>query len=288
MQNTEQSIDPSFAFVQKLASDLSKGNIELPSFPDIVIKVREALDDEDCTTAQLVQIIGAEPVLAAKLLSIANSAALKPSGDEITDLNMAVNRIGLSLVRSTAMSFALAQMNSNRKLNSVKKQLGELWERCAHVAALCYVLAKGYTRLSADEALFVGLMHGIGDMYILVQADEQPDLIGGLVDFDEIMNKWGASIGGAILENWQFNNHVIEAVRSFRNIEREHDGGTDYTDVLIVARLLYEFTTSTEDTELLLGDIPACRNIDLAAPELIGILQQSKEQIRSLRHALGK
>ena len=67
-----------FTLVQQLAKDLSKGDLELPSFPDIALRVRKALDDENATTDQIVQILGAEPVLAAKILAISNSAALRP------------------------------------------------------------------------------------------------------------------------------------------------------------------------------------------------------------------
>ena len=118
METAASQPDNKFAFGQHLADDLSKGDIELPSFPDIVLRVRQALEDEHCTTEQLVQLIGAEPVLAARLLSIANSSALRPSGDPITDLNMAVNRIGRVMVRSSAMSFAMAQMRNARKLET--------------------------------------------------------------------------------------------------------------------------------------------------------------------------
>ncbi len=36
-----------FEFVQFLAQELSAGKVELPSFPDIAIKVRKVLSDED-------------------------------------------------------------------------------------------------------------------------------------------------------------------------------------------------------------------------------------------------
>ena len=151
MEAAEAPLDEKFAFVKLLAADLSKGDLDLPSFPDIVIRVRQALEDENSATKELVQIIGAEPVLAARLLTIANSAGLRPTGAPITDLKMAVNRIGRSMVRSTAMSLALVQMRSTRKLDSVKQHLNKLWERCAHIAALSYVLARQHTKLSPDE-----------------------------------------------------------------------------------------------------------------------------------------
>lgn len=280
--------DHKFSFVQQLAADLSKGDIELPSFPDIVLRVRQALENENCTTEKLVQLIGAEPVLAARLLSISNSAALRPSGDPITDLNMAVNRIGRTMVRNSAMSFAMTQMRNARKLDAVKEQLNKLWEQCSHVAALCYVLTRKYTKLNADEAMFVGLMHGIGRMYILVRAEEFPEIFSNDADMHEIMDQWDAGIGSSIIESWGFGEHVSAAIRDYKDTAREHEDGVDYTDILILAHLLFRFINADDDAEFLLNDVPASKQLDLSATDMISILTESQEQIRSLRRALGK
>lgn len=280
--------DDKFAFVQQLANDLSKGDIELPSFPDIVMRVRQALEDENSTTDQLVQLIGAEPVLAARLLSIANSAALRPSGDPVTDLNMAVNRIGRVMVRSSAMSFAMAQMKNTRKLEAVKEQLDTLWEQCAHVAALCFVLAKKYTKLNPDEAMFVGLMHGIGRMYILVRAEEFPSIFKDEADMLAIMDEWDSAIGSSIIENWGFAEYISVAIGIYKDTEYVHENDVNYSDVLIVAYILFQFVNASEDTDFVLNDVPASRQLNLTAADMINVLTESEEQIVSLRRALGK
>ena len=288
METAASQPDNKFAFVQQLADDLSKGDIELPSFPDIVLRVRQALEDEHCTLEQLVQLIGAEPVLAARLLSIANSAALRPSGDPITDLSMAVNRIGRVMVRSSAMSFALAQIRNTRKLETVKAHLNTLWEQCAHVAALCYVLTRTYTKLNPDEAMFVGLMHGIGRMYILVRAEEFPSIFKDEADMLDIMDEWDSAIGSSIIENWGFAEHVSAAIGIYKDTDHAHENGVDYSDVLIVAHILFQFVNASKDTEFVLNDVPASRQLNLAAADMINVLNESEEQIASLRHALGK
>lgn len=288
MESTASDTNHKLAFVEKLAQDLNRGNIELPSFPDIVLRIRKALEDENCTTEKLVQLIGAEPVLAARLLSIANSAALQPSGDPITDLNMAVTRIGRTMIRSSAMSFAMTQLQNAAKLDAVKAYLEAIWEQCAYVASLCYVVSRKYTKLNADEAMFVGLMHGIGKMYVLVQAESFPDLFQDPADMFKIMDEWDAAIGSSIVENWGFAEHVSEAVKNYNDAEWEHDGTVSYTDVLIVAYLLYQFTSASEDAEFDLDNVPASRQLNITAGDMIAVLEESEEMINSLRRALGK
>ena len=67
-------------FLARLAADLSRGQVELPCFPNIVVKIRDALLNPRTTTEQTVKLVGSEPRLAARLIQTANSAALNPTG----------------------------------------------------------------------------------------------------------------------------------------------------------------------------------------------------------------
>ena len=287
MDASSSESDQRFLFLEELTGDLNRGDIELPSFPDVVLQIRKALEDENCSTEKLVQLVSAEPVLAARLLSVANSAALRPSGDPITDLNMAVNRIGRIMIRSSAMSFAMTQLQNAAKLKTAKEQLEAIWEQCSHVAALCYVLSRKYTKLNADEAMFVGLMHGIGRMYVLTRAEEFPSLFENRSDIETIMDEWDCAIGSSIVESWGLAEHVAAAIRDFKDTKRAHEGGADYTDVLTLAYILYRFIVAGEDAEFVLDEVPASRQLDIAATDMLQVLGESEEKINSLRRALG-
>ena len=52
------------AFLQGLATEVSKGNVNLPCFPDVVIRIRQALEDPNTRVGQAIRIVGAEPRLA--------------------------------------------------------------------------------------------------------------------------------------------------------------------------------------------------------------------------------
>src|SRR5580693_7824646 len=105
-----------FDFVRTLAAELSGGNVDLPSFPEIAVRVRRILSDPKSTSDQVVRVVGSEPALAARLLRIANSASLNRSGRAVGDLRTAINRIGYNMVRSAAVSFAMAQIRNANKL----------------------------------------------------------------------------------------------------------------------------------------------------------------------------
>jgi HD-like signal output (HDOD) protein len=277
-----------FELTQMLAKDLSKGGIELPSFPDIVIRIRQALADDKVTTEQIVQIIGADPVLAARVLTISNSAAMRPSTDPITDLKTAVTRIGRNIVRNASMSHGMELSKSAYKLKEARVCMDKLWDECALVAALCFVLAKTRTKLNPDEAMLVGLMHGIGKLYILGRAESHPELFDDDHDLFHVMDEWHGAIGSSILDNWGFASYMSEAVAQYRDLEGEHGDTPNYTHVLTLAFLFARLMQADGDMEFQLEKVPASRHLHITAGDMIPILQESQRQINSLRRALGK
>src|SRR5215467_11943569 len=91
-------------FLGKLASEVSSGTIDLPCFPDVVIKIRKALDDPKTSPERRVTVVSAEPRLTARLMQTANSAAFNTTCNPIADLRSAMTRFGQHLVQSAAMA----------------------------------------------------------------------------------------------------------------------------------------------------------------------------------------
>src|SRR6516164_1590922 len=91
---TPESRGAAMEFLSRLAGELSSGTVDLPCFPDVVIKIRKTLDDPNTTTEQTVTVVGTEPRLAARLLQTANSAAFNTTGKPLTDLRTAITRLG--------------------------------------------------------------------------------------------------------------------------------------------------------------------------------------------------
>jgi HD-like signal output (HDOD) protein len=275
-----------FTFIQKLAGELSAGKVELPSFPDVAIRVRKVLADEQANIDQVVRVVGSEPALAARLLKMSNSAAFS-RGKTVTDLRTAINRMGFNMVRSAAMSFAMAQIRQAASLKQIERQLTELWEQSTHVAALAYVLARGYTQRNADEALLAGLLHGIGKLYILTRIVHHPALFADEAGMQDLLRTWHASIGKAILENWEMPEEVIQAVADHEDIAREHRGAPDLTDIVTVAAMMASYADHPDDIELNMQGIQSFHRLGLDGEKGRKVLVDTKTEIQALRQALG-
>ncbi|HEX6636811.1 MAG TPA: HDOD domain-containing protein, partial [Steroidobacteraceae bacterium] len=139
--------------VQSLIVELAGEKIDLPSFPEVAARARKALANEFVEIEDVVRIISAEPALAARLLQLANSAALNASGKRIADLRQALSRIGFNMARSATIAFAMSQLRRAEAYRGLERPLDELWQASANVAAVSHVVAKRFTRVNQDTAL---------------------------------------------------------------------------------------------------------------------------------------
>lgn len=281
------SANESFAFVQMLATELSSGKIDMPSFPDIAARVRQVLSDEFVSSKQVVKVVGTEPALAGKLMMIANSVAMNPNGARITDLNTAITRIGLNMVRSASLAFAMEQIRKSENFASLRAPMNLLWERSVLVAALSFVVAKRLTKLNADTAMLAGLLHGMGKLYILTRAVKHPGLFKDTTTYNQIVRDWHTSIAKAILENWEINEDIVIAVESFEDFDRDRKDTTELTDVLAVSNLLASFHDMPDAIELNLQGVKACGRLSVTKDVALTVLKESKAEVASLRAALG-
>jgi HD-like signal output (HDOD) protein len=274
------------AFIGSLATEVSKGTVNLPCFPDVVMRIRKALAAPDVSLTEIVKIVGTEPRLSARLLQAANSAAFNPAGKHLTDLRAAITRLGHRPVQSAAMSFAVKQMRLAPSLQSISKPLNILWEESISVAAISQAVAKR-TRISPDEAFLTGLLHGIGRLYIMVRSVGKSDRLYQDPTFVDMIASWHAAIGKAVLENWGFDEHMSEALGDQDDYDRTGKNEADLTDILIVgcalARVLREPGPRTVDT----GSINSFGRLHLTAENCAEILRYAEHQLGSLHAALG-
>lgn len=286
-QDTGQLRGAAFAFVQQLAGDLSSGKLELPSSPEVVVRVRDALRDPNVTAAQLARAVGSEPALAARIMHLAASFAINPEGRKIADLRHAITMMGFNNLRSAAMAFAIAQLRNAARLRHVRERLTEVWMQSVLVASVCQGVARRHAALDADEAMLTGLMHGVGKLYILGRADSCPGLFDDAASLGEVLRDWHASIGKAILEAWGFPEAVADAVGQQDDIERAVAGHVDLTDVLTVGVLIASYSDYPQDLELNLQGVRAVSRLGLDGPTCAAVLKEAERDVQSLRVALG-
>jgi putative nucleotidyltransferase with HDIG domain len=275
-----------FKFVEQLAKEVSAGRVELPAFPDVAVRVRKVLADENVGADKIARVVSSEAGLAARVLALANSAALNRGGKSIVDMKMAISRIGHNNVRTAAVSFAIMQLRRAAELKGLVKDLEELWHEATMVAALSHAIASR-VRINKDEAMLAGLLHNVGKIYVLARAHKHPSLFNDRPALNNIMRQWHANVGKAIVENWGFPVRIAEAIGDHEDVERETDGDADLTDVLTVATMIAVFLGKGADLELNMQGVKAFARLQLDNVKCVKIMDECAEEIAALRSALG-
>ncbi len=290
----EAAIDPGFEFVQRLAVELAGDDLDLPPFPETALRVQEALKDPEVSVVSLSSIVLSEPMLTVRLLKMANSAAINRGSIEVTDVKVAISRIGLSMVQSAAMSLAADEAFRVPKGSLLGARLAKVRKHSIKVCALAYVLARKVKNAgSPDDAMLAGLLHAIGKFYILARADNSPDLITNELALEQLLNDWYTGVGRAIVESWGFPEHIVDAVDEHELIDREKEGMADITDIIIVANLLakveglHDMQDKSQVIEDLgLDEMPSLARMRFDGEDVLDFIEESEESIDSMMSAL--
>lgn len=272
--------------MKTLSDELVSGELELPAFPDVAIRVRTALEDPNVAVDQVARLVAADPVLAARLIKIANSALLSGrSGDGVKDIRTAVTRLGFNMVRNTAIALAMSLTMGDESNAELKTVLSELWRHSVRVGAISYVIARTNRRLSADEAMLAGLLHDIGKIYILQRAERHPALFTAGEAFEQIVADWHTGVGSAILLGWKFSPEMVAVAEEHEQLERITNADADLVDVVLVANLL---ANDAQDGEGISdwAALPAVQRLQLADNSAAAILADSRDRLESIINAL--
>lgn len=259
-----------FAIVQNLAGELSKGQVDLPSLPVVVMRMRNELAESGFDVPRLAHLAATEPVLAGSILTMANSVACRRAGAETLDLKVAITRIGADKVQALAWRFAMRQLKQNSDLGACRELLEQEWSLGLRIAAASYLIAERSGEVNPDEALVVGLIHNVGRIYLLSRADAYPALFDSPEVLAELLDRWHVSIGQAIIESWRLPEVAVEAVANQAEEDDARHGSLTY--VLRIALALASSAEPPAPEELeAVAQWRACRALKLEADDLAAI-----------------
>jgi HD-like signal output (HDOD) protein len=270
--------------LDRVAADVARGEIVFPTSADIAMRVRKAVDDPDCSLDQLAKLIQAEPLLAARVVSMANSVTYNRSGKAIADVRNAASRIGFKTIRALATAVVVRQMEDMPRDPAHRQLAVRLWEHTTQVASLAHVIAKRVTHQDPDTAFFAGIVHEVGSFYLISRAADFPGLL------DRELPGWDghyeAIIGRAVLAALGVPEAVVNAIdglwEGYMAMPPETLG-----DTLLLADQLASNESPLSQLAGL-GRQGTAVQIDLALDDdtLSGILKESAEELESLTGAL--
>ena len=215
-------------------SEVIERSKTLPVFPALLNQIMATIDDVDSNLNVLVSYIERDPLIAARVLSLANIAAQKRQFSEICNLHTAISQIGVGRVREIALFSSTAKFIHGFSTKSIP---ATFWAHSVGVGICSEELAHfSDTPNLANAALIAGLLHDIGQLWLFsfngdamhaAFSDSKKRCIGIEVAERDCFGTDHATIGFWLAEHWMLPKSLCLAIRY------HHDASTVQSEPLV-------------------------------------------------------
>ena len=105
----EDDLDEVDQILYELIFELQQGNFILPTLPNVALKIRETIADEDSSANDIAKVIMSDPVIAAKIMKVANSAMYQRKS-KAEDCKTAVVGLGTKVTSQLVIAFTMKEL----------------------------------------------------------------------------------------------------------------------------------------------------------------------------------
>ena len=278
---SNSSVEAMMSYLQVTSrADVSRVIDRLPVFPRAAREVVRQVSNPDAGPRELAAVCSLDPVLAGRLIQIANSAFYSPRLP-IGTIMHAVSFIGTETARRVLLAAAL-------RGNFASPQSHHIWNHSLDVAQAAEMLAmRSSVKMDPSQAFLAGLIHDIGRLAFSIMPPAFMERFHRLTDGGCppvevemcLAGRCHGEVGSETLEQWKFPAEIVEAIRWHHRPERS---------TLPLSSLLYlaEFITdSQEDLPSYIRLNTACRQAGISMVALTDLRHKDSGGLESLRFA---
>lgn len=247
-------------FLDYIKAAIESDKLQLPTIPEVALKVRQAINKDNASDAEIAETISSDPALSARLLHVANSPLFR-ARQKIDNLQTAITRMGHHAIRSLVINLAMKQVFRPSSL-LLEGHFHDIWQHSLNVAAVCRALARRVRPLDPDQAMLAGLIHQIGKLPILTLAEKFPELQEDHAVLESHLDHLHTQIGKIIMETWELPDSLSRAASEYTNFGRDSGPSPDYVDLVQVA-YLESVTVAKAAPEVDLSSVPAFAKLGL-------------------------
>ncbi len=260
---------------KKQVLDKIKNSNNLPSLPQVLLKLIEISNDDGSSAADLAEAISHDPSISTKVMRLVNSA-YTGAGRRFKGIEQAVVYLGLDTINNIAISTSVYQVFGRTRESSLFK-LSRFWWHSFMCASLARIIAHKTSYEFPEEAFLTGLLHDIGRLLLWVNFPKEfasvlqnHDDSSTIISAEErVFGANHAEVGAWLIKEWNLKTFMSDAVLYHHEpLERIHDAFT-------LVKIIY-----------LAGII--CRALNdntgagfIAARELFGFEQSQTEELIS-------
>lgn len=254
--------------------------LQLQAPPQILLRFLRLVEDDRTTMSDLAALVGRDPSLSARILSVANSPALQRCA-ATKNLTQCLVNLGTRLSRTLAACLVVQNVFSSA-VNNRAYDLSGFWGHSLLIAELARDISTAAAYPDVDEAYLSGLLHDIGQLLLLGGMEEcYGGLLESSVDEEELLKLEEMALGtnhtavGAWLtDQWKLSSFMADSILFHHKTAAEIASADRLSQIVWAAHVLCERIILPEHAQ---KTAPA----DLAAvTALLGIDADSADAIQ--------
>jgi HD-like signal output (HDOD) protein len=250
--------------------------VDLPSMPDVALRISGAIQNQDADFRQIATIVQADPVISARIVQVANSA-MYVGVSRVESVQNAITRIGLQAARVIVMTVVLKNLFAPQS-PIVRKRMKDYYLHSIRIGAICHALASRLPGFDPEQAFLAGLMHNIGVLPLLIQADRRADLNHDPAVLEQVIEELAWPVGALLLKQWGFESQFVDAAREATSWDREVTQA-DYCDIVQVAQLHSELVGGGKVNAPPLMELAAFKRLDLGNVDPVKLVENARQEI---------
>jgi putative nucleotidyltransferase with HDIG domain len=291
MQNAELIVDPPVTLEQLIG----KGQ-ELPSLPEIYLRVAEQLEDETTTVQQIGDTVQHDPAIATRVLKMVNSAYYGLP-NQVASVTQSVSLLGRERLKHILIGSVLRGVFSSGQDNPAFS-MQVFWQHSIKTAIIARELARQVREIEEPESMFTaGLLHDIGKLLLFnkcperMLAAEEYTMQKRVDVLSAEMSQVGlthTAVGEALMQHWGLPQLLINCVT--RHHEIVHDGPDRHaTHLIYLANQLSHYVPPLDDEETqdILDDIENWDMGPVSLEQIASACQQADDMVFEVMESLG-
>ncbi len=213
---------------------------EVPTLPEIMIRVLNVLEDEHSSADDITAVLSSDPVITARVLRLANSAFFG-ARFQIDSIHRAVVTVGFEAVKQLTLATTVLQSFSRCPQHCLEPN--DFWMHALGSAKAAQLLAFSTSQITMPEACFTaGLLHDLGKLMLSITLGEEygevlrrsaEERCRLEVMEQRLLQTDHAEVGGWLMQQWGFPALIVSAIQHAYTAERYT--GPFQKEVLIVS-----------------------------------------------------
>jgi HD-like signal output (HDOD) protein len=280
------------AVLASLTADIKNNKLEIPSPPDLLIKVRMTAANPDSSAEDILNLVKHDLNISARLVKVAN-CALFGKRFHVNSVKSAIARLGLARVQSLIIGLSIAQNMMRTKTKGLDAFFNKTWKQSNYVASICYVLALRKTNIDPEKALLAGMIHNLGVIPLMLRLYNVDELkahpkvlekVAGVV-----LPKLYPAAGKLIMKSWNFSPDIVRIADTHRQLDREDTSSEiELDDLALIAHQLSQLNdfTDADETPLALVETKAFKKLWISWSAATLELQELQTEIDQIQYEM--